>query len=143
MAEELPQVRDDRSLRVLAMCTVVYETGTSALPVCAEGTPCCPVRVDPAMTLDEAIAAVEATFDSAQLRVDRRLAREDGGSYLLLVLDASGGGHEDDGPISNGPRLVDKETGRVLRLTVPAAVDRAKRMALVRQRPRQDHPRRT
>ena len=89
------------------------------------------------MTLEEAITAVEATLDSTQLRVDRSLAREDVGSYLLLVLDVGGGGREDGGPISNGPRLVDKETGRVIRLTVPAAVDRAERMALVHPRRRQ------
>ena len=38
------------------------------------------------MTLDAAIAAVEATLDSAQLHVDRRRAREDSASYLLVVL---------------------------------------------------------
>ena len=82
------------------------------------------------MTLDEAIAAVEATLDSTHLRVDRRRAREDSASYLLVVLDTSGGNH-DDGPIANGPRLVDKHSGAVTRLTVPDAVARANRMSLV------------
>ena len=83
------------------------------------------------MTLDEAIAAVEATLGSAHLRVDRRRAREGAASYLLLVLDASGG-RSDDGPVANGPRLVDKHSGAVTRLIVPAAVARAERMAPVR-----------
>jgi hypothetical protein len=83
------------------------------------------------MTLDEAVAAVEATLDSAHLRVDRRRAREDAASYLLLVLDTSGGQH-DDGPVANGPRLVDKRSGEVTRLIVPDAVARAARMARVR-----------
>ena len=82
------------------------------------------------MTLDDAIAAVEATLDSAHLRVDRRRAREDATSYLLLVLDTSGGQH-DDGPVANGPRLVDKHTGEVTRLTVPDALARADGMTLV------------
>ena len=38
------------------------------------------------MTLDDAIAAVEATLDSAHPRVDRKRAREDASSYLLLSL---------------------------------------------------------
>jgi hypothetical protein len=83
------------------------------------------------MTLDEAVAAVEATLDSPHLRVDRRRARSDAGSYLLLVLDTSGG-RRVDGPVENGPRLVDKHSGEVARLTVPDALDRAERMALVR-----------
>jgi hypothetical protein len=83
------------------------------------------------MTLDEAITAVKATFDSEHLLVDRRLAREDARSFLLLVLDISNGRYDGDGPISNGPRLVDKSTGEVIRLTVPAAVARAGRMAVV------------
>lgn len=83
------------------------------------------------MTLDEAVAAVEATLDSAHLRVDRRRAREDATSYLLVVLDTSGG-QRDDGPVANGPRLVDKHNGEVTRLIVPDAVARAERMALVR-----------
>ena len=83
------------------------------------------------MTLDEAIAAVEATLGSPQLRVDRRRSRADGASYLLLVLDTSGG-RSDDGPVANGPRLVDKRSGEVTRLTVPDALARAERMALVR-----------
>jgi len=82
------------------------------------------------MNLDDAIAAVEATLDSAHLRVDRRRAREDAASYLLVVLDASGG-RRDPGPVANGPRLVDKHSGRVTRLTVPDALDRAQGMALV------------
>ena len=84
------------------------------------------------MTLNEAIAAVEATLDSPHLRVDRRLAREDAASYLLLVLDTSRGRRDDDGPVANGPRLVDKHSGEVTRLTVPDAVARAERMAPVR-----------
>ena len=84
------------------------------------------------MTLDEAIAAVEATLDSAYLRVDRRLAREDAESYLLLVLDTSGGRREEIEPVSNGPRLVAKESGEVVRLTVSDALARAEQMTLVR-----------
>ena len=83
------------------------------------------------MTLDEAIAAVVATLDSPYLRVDRRLAREDPSSYLLLVLDTSGGRRDDGGPVSNGPRLVSKSSGQVIRLTVSDALARAERMALV------------
>lgn len=83
------------------------------------------------MTLDEAIAAVEATLASHHLRVDRRRARSDDASYLLLVLDTSGG-QRDDGPVANGPRLVDKRSGDVTRLTVPDAIVRAERMALAR-----------
>ena len=83
------------------------------------------------MTLDEAIEAVEATLDSPYLRVDRRRAREDAASYLLLVLDTSGG-HHDDGPVANGPRLVDKHSGEVVRLTVPDALTRVQRMTPVR-----------
>jgi hypothetical protein len=81
------------------------------------------------MTLDDAVAAVEAILDSAQLRVDRKRAREDAASYLLVVLDASGGRGE--GPVANGPRLVDKHSGEVARLTVPDALARAERMALL------------
>jgi hypothetical protein len=65
------------------------------------------------------------------LRVDRRRAREDAASYLLLVLDTSGG-RRDDGPVANGPRLVNKQNGEVTRLTVPHALARAEGMALVR-----------
>ena len=82
------------------------------------------------MTLDEAVAAVESTLDSAHLRVDRRLAREDAASYLLLVLDTSGGRRDEDRPVSNGPRLVAKDSGEA-RLTVADALARADRMALV------------
>ena len=82
------------------------------------------------MTLDEAIAAVAATLQSTFLRVDRRRAREDASSYLLLVLDASGGRQDDAGPVANGPRLVDKASGAVVRLTVSDALARADRMAL-------------
>ena len=83
------------------------------------------------MTLDEAIAAVEATLTSSHHLVDRLRARVDATSYLLLVLDTSGGRRE-DGPAENGPRLIDKNNGRVTRLTVPDALARAERMALVR-----------
>ena len=84
------------------------------------------------MTLDEAIAAVASTLDSPYLRVDRRLAREDSSAYLLLVLDTSGGRRDDGGPVSNGPRLVSKSSGEVIRLTVSDALARADRMDLVR-----------
>ena len=84
------------------------------------------------MTLDEAIAAVEATFDSPHLHVDRKLAREDPSSFLVLVLDTSGGRRDDGGPVANGPRLVAKASGEVTRLTVPDALARAESMALVR-----------
>lgn len=83
------------------------------------------------MTLDEAIAAVEATLVSAHLRVDRTRARGDATSYLLLVLDTSGG-RSNDGPVANGPRLVDKHSGEVTWLAVPDALALAERMALVR-----------
>lgn len=83
------------------------------------------------MTLEEAIAAVEATLDSADLRVDRLLAREDADSYLLLVLD-TGSRARDAGATDNGPRLVDKCTAEVVRLTVPDALALAERMELVR-----------
>ena len=75
---------------------------------------------------------MESTLDSAHLRVDRRLAREDAEAYLLLVLDTSGGRGDPTGPVANGPRLVAKDTGAVVRLTVPDALARADRMALVR-----------
>lgn len=83
------------------------------------------------MTPEEAIAAVEATLDSTHVRVDRRRAREDAASYLLLVLDTSAG-QRDDRPGANGPRLVDKHSGEVTRLTVPDALTRSKGMTLVR-----------
>jgi hypothetical protein len=78
------------------------------------------------MTLDEAVAAVEATLGTPHLRVDRRRARQDASSYLLVVLDTSRG--RSDGPIENGPRLVDRSSGDVTRLTIPDAVARAERM---------------
>ena len=84
------------------------------------------------MTLDEAVAAVEATLESADLRVDRRLAREDAKSYLLLVLDTGVGRRNELGPVANGPRLVAKDSGEVVRLTVADAFERADRMTLVR-----------
>ena len=79
------------------------------------------------MTLDEAVEAVRRTLDSDQLRVDRKLARQDGAAYLLIVLDARRDLDDGDVPIENGPRLVTKENGAVTRLTVPEAVARAKR----------------
>ena len=85
------------------------------------------------MTLDEAVAAVEATLDAPHLRVDRRLAREDAESYLLVVLDTSGGRRDEIGPVDNGPRLVAKDTGEVVRMTVTEALARADRMALVQR----------
>ena len=57
---------------------------------------------------------------------------EDSSSYLLLVLDTSGGRRDDGGPVSNGPRLVSKSSGEVIRLTVSDALARAERMAVVR-----------
>ena len=59
---------------------------------CAEGTPLSPVCVDPNMTLEEAITAVEATLDSTQLRVDRSLAREDGGPICCWCLTSAAAG---------------------------------------------------
>lgn len=82
------------------------------------------------MTLDDAVAAVEATIDPAVLRVDRRRAREDAASFLLLVLDVSGA-HHGDRPVANGPRLVHKRTGEVSRITVTDALARAGWMELV------------
>ena len=83
------------------------------------------------MTLDEAVEAVRGTLPSDQLRVDRKLARHDETAYLLLVLDTRRDFDDGDAPVENGPRLVSKETGVVTRLSVPAAVARAKEMALV------------
>ncbi|HEX5534924.1 MAG TPA: hypothetical protein VFX33_14385 [Actinomycetales bacterium] len=83
------------------------------------------------MTLDDAVAAIEATLTTPYLRVDRMAAREDETAYLLLVLDMNSG-RFDAGPVANGPRLVDKRSGQVTRLTVPAASARARCMALVR-----------
>ena len=90
-----------------------------------------PSKGNALMTLDEAVAAVEATLESAHLRVDRKRAREDAASYLVLVLDTSGG-RLDEGPVDNGPRLVAKRTGEVERLTVPEALARSRGMRLVR-----------
>jgi hypothetical protein len=84
------------------------------------------------VTLDEAVAAVEATLSSPALDVDRKRAREDDASFLLVVLDISGGRRDDSEPVANGPRLVDKRSGTVSRLLVPDAVARAERMAPVR-----------
>ena len=81
------------------------------------------------MILDEAIAAVEATLDSAGLRVDRKRPLEDETSFLLVVLDTRAGRDNDAGAVANGPRLVDKQTGQVRRLTIPDALARADRMA--------------
>jgi hypothetical protein len=83
------------------------------------------------MTLDEAVAAVEATLGSVHLRVDRKRAHEDATSYLLLVLDTGGGRHA-EGPVDNGPRLVDRRTGEVQRLSVPDALARSRAMTIVR-----------
>ncbi len=88
------------------------------------------------MTVDEAIAAVEATLDSGYLRVDRARPREDETSYLLVVLDTSGG-RVHEGVLANGPRLVDKRSGEVTRLTVSDALARTGRMTPVRA-PRAD-----
>ncbi|PKH40175.1 hypothetical protein SAMN05192575_11340 [Nocardioides alpinus] len=82
------------------------------------------------MTLDEAVAAVEASLDDDRLRVDRHRAREDEAAFLLLVLDTSRGRLEDDRPIANGPRLVAKVDGTVTRLTLPDALARADQMPL-------------
>ena len=78
------------------------------------------------MTLDDAVEAVRRTLPSDQLRVDRRLARQDGEAYLLVVLDVRRD-LDDDGPVENGPRLVSKADGAVRRLTVPEALERATR----------------
>src|SRR5690348_16334430 len=86
------------------------------------------VRLGPAMTLDDAVRAVEATLDSPYLRVDRKRARADAHAFLLVVLDVSRG-RPDAGPVANGTRLVDRRTGEVTRLTVPDALARAERMA--------------
>lgn len=83
------------------------------------------------MTLDEAVEAVRRTLPSDQLRVDRKLARQDQMAYLLIVLDARRDLGEGDVTIENGPRLVSKENGVVTRLTVPAAIARARRMDIV------------
>ncbi len=80
------------------------------------------------MTLDEAIVAVEATVDAPHLRVDRLRPLEDASCYLLVVLDTSGGRDLDAGPVENGPRLVDKHSGAVVRLTIPDALARAEGM---------------
>ena len=58
--------------------------------------------------------------------VDFRVAA----SYLLLVLDTSGG-RRDHGPVANVPRLVDKHSGEETTPTVPDALILAERMALV------------
>jgi hypothetical protein len=39
-------------------------------------------------------------------------------------------GQRDEGPVANGPHLVDKHTGTVTRLVLPDALARAERMAL-------------
>jgi len=88
-------------------------------------------RTPAVATLDQAVVAVEATLDSAHLRVDRLRAREDASAYLLVVLDTSGG-QRDEGAGANGPRLVDKYSGDVTRLIVPDARARAERMNPVR-----------
>ena len=82
------------------------------------------------MTLEDAVAAVEATLVSPQLRVDRKRAQADADAYLLLVLDTSGG--RPDGPVDNGPRLVDRRTVVVTRLTVADALASAESMAPAR-----------
>jgi hypothetical protein len=84
------------------------------------------------MTLDEAVEAVRRTLTSDLLVVDRRLARHDQAAYLLIVLDVRRDLDDGEVPIDNGPRLVSKEDGEVTRLTVPAAVARARDMVLVR-----------
>jgi hypothetical protein len=84
------------------------------------------------VTPEQAIAAVESTVDPATTRVDRVRAREDAASYLVVVLDTTGG-RRDGGPVANGPRLVDKASGAVTRLSVGEAVARAEHMWLVWQ----------
>jgi hypothetical protein len=83
------------------------------------------------MTLDEAVEAVRRTLTSELLIVDRRLAQHDQSDYLILVLDGRRDFDDGEVPIENGPRLVSKEDGVVTRLTVPAAVARARSMVLV------------
>ena len=85
------------------------------------------------MTLDQAIAAVEATLDSGYLRVDRARPREDETSYLLVVLDTSAGRMRERA-LANGPRLVDKRSGEIRRLTVSEALARSGRMTPARSR---------
>jgi len=85
------------------------------------------------LTLDEAVEAVARTLPSEQLRVDRKGARHDQTAYLLLVLDVRRNLDDDDIPIENGPRLVNKDSGVVTRLTVPEAVARAKEMTPVHE----------
>ncbi|WP_092801533.1 hypothetical protein [Klenkia marina] len=75
------------------------------------------------MTLDEAVAAVERTLPpAARLRVDRARARENDQSFLLIVLDVQSARDAADGTGENGPRLVDRTSGRVDRLTIPEAL---------------------
>jgi hypothetical protein len=78
------------------------------------------------MTVDEAVAAVSATLSSPALRVDRKRVHEDTESYVVIVLDASDG--DEAGPVDNGPRLVNKRSGEVTRLTVPDALRRTASM---------------
>ena len=86
------------------------------------------------VTLDQAIASVEATLNSAYLRVDRARPHEDEASYLLVVLDTSHG-RLHDGALANGPRLVDKHSGEISRLTVSEALARVRCMTSARSRP--------
>lgn len=81
--------------------------------------------------MDEAVEAVRRTLSSDQLRIDRKLARQDQSAFLLLVLDARRDLDDSERPIENGPRLVRKDTGAVTRLTVPEAIARARSMTLV------------
>lgn len=69
------------------------------------------------MTLDEAVAAVEASLHGPYVRVDRRQPREDDRYFLILVL-------------GRGPRLVDKRTGEVTELLVTDALARSRTMRL-------------
>lgn len=69
------------------------------------------------MTLDEAIAAVEASLKKPYVRIDRRQPLEDDQFFLILVLGL-------------GPRLVEKRTGRVTELKVTDALARARTMRL-------------
>jgi hypothetical protein len=88
---------------------------------------CVSVETAGSLTLEEAVAAVEATLGDGLLRVDRRRARQDTHSFLLVVLD-TGRGAREAGPVENGPRLVDRRTCEVTRLTVPEALRRAELM---------------
>jgi len=66
---------------------------------------------------------VEKTLPAAaRLRVDRARAPENDESFLLIVLDVQSARGAADGTGENGPRLVDRTSGHVARLTIPDAL---------------------